>query len=266
MKPPARLPSCDYLVVESTYGDRRHSSESPLNELARIVTETAARGGAVVIPAFAVGRAQHVLHLLSQLLKDRKIPNLLIFLDSPMAIKATSIYQAHADEHALSAQQCREMSAIAHYASTADESKLIDATAGPLVVISASGMATGGRVLHHLKRFLPDERNTVLLVGYQSSGTRGRSLEDGAQELKIHGQYVPVRAQVRKLDGLSAHADYSEIIDWLRASDVKPHRTFVTHGEPAAADAMRRRLKDELGWEAVVPDHASCFPLPAVPS
>lgn len=263
MKPPAPLPPCDYLVVESTYGDRRHTTESPLNELARIVNETAARGGAIVVPAFAVGRAQHMLHLLSQLVRTREIPSLPIFLDSPMAIKATGVYQAHAAEHALSPEQCREMGAIAQYASTADESKLIDATDGPLIVVSASGMATGGRVLHHLKRFLPDARNTVMLVGYQSSGTRGRSLADGAQELKIHGQYVPVRAQIRMLDGLSAHADYSEIIAWLRASDVKPRRTFVTHGEPAAADALRRRLRDALGWDVVVPDHAACFPLHA---
>ena len=264
MKPPAPLPACDYLVVESTYGDRRHPTESPLNELAGIVSETAARGGAVVVPAFAVGRAQHVLHLLSQLLREQEIPALPIFLDSPMAIEATNVYQAHADEHALSTEQCREMSAIARYAATADDSKVIDATDGPLVVVSASGMATGGRVLHHLKRFLPDPRNTVLLVGYQSSGTRGRSLADGAQELKIHGQYVPVRAQVRRIDGLSAHADYSEIIAWLRESGVHPRRTFVTHGEPAAADALRRRLKDELGWETLVPDHASSYPLVAV--
>lgn len=154
------------------------------------------------------------------------------------------------------------MCAVARYASTPDDSKAIDAVSGPCVVISASGMATGGRVLHHLRRFLPEARNTVLLVGFQSSGTRGRSLLDGAEELKIHGQYVPVRAQVRKLDGLSAHADYAEIIAWLRQSAVRPRRVFVTHGEPAAADALRRRLHDQLGWDAVVPDHAACYPLP----
>jgi metallo-beta-lactamase family protein len=252
------------LVVESTYGDRRHPPESPLDELETIIKETTARGGAVVVPAFAVGRAQHLLHLLSQLVLAQRIPRLPIFLDSPMAIEATSIYQKHPEEHALTGVQCQQMGAIARYASTADESKVIDATDGPLIVVSASGMATGGRVLHHLKRFLPDARNTVLLVGYQSSGTRGRSLADGADELKIHGQYVPVKAQIRKLDGLSAHADYAELIAWLRSSGVRPHRTFVTHGEPAAADAMRRRLRDELGWEAVVPDHAASYPLQAV--
>jgi metallo-beta-lactamase family protein len=154
------------------------------------------------------------------------------------------------------------MCGIARYSSTSDESKAIDASSGPMIIISASGMATGGRVLHHLARFLPDERSAVLLVGYQSAGTRGRSLADGAQELKIHGQYVPVRARVHQLHALSAHADYAEIIGWLRQSSITPLRTFVTHGEPAAADALRRRLRDELGWETVVPDHASRWALP----
>jgi metallo-beta-lactamase family protein len=214
-----------------------------------------------VIPAFAVGRAQHVLHLLSLLLEDRLIPDLPIFLDSPMAIEATAIYQNHSDEHALSREECRRIGSIARYATTAEDSKAVDATAGPLVVISASGMATGGRVVHHLKRYLPDERSCVVLVGYQSAGTRGRSLEDGADELKIHGQYVPVRARVRKLEGLSAHADHVELIEWLSLGKLAPQRVFVTHGEPAAADAMRRRLHDCFGWEPVVPDHGTCYPL-----
>jgi len=261
MSPPEPPPACDYLVVESTYGDRRHPQEPPEVELGQVIRETAGRGGVVVIPAFAVGRAQSVLHLVARLMQSGAIPELPVFLDSPMAIDATTIFREHAEEHRLSHQECLQMCAVAHYANTADESKTIDATDGPMVVISASGMATGGRVLHHLKRFLPDRKNTVLMVGYQSAGTRGRSLLDGAEELKIHGQYVPVRASVRKLDGLSAHADYSEIIAWLRGSAEKPSRVFVTHGEPAASDAMRRRLRDELAWEAIVPDHGACYPL-----
>jgi metallo-beta-lactamase family protein len=263
MKPPAALPACDTLIVESTYGDRRHPTGDPREELAAIIRETADRGGAVVIPAFAVGRAQHLLHLLASLVSARQVPQLPIFLDSPLAIQATSIFQSFSEDHALSREECRQLSSVARYATTPDDSKAIDGASGPLVVISASGMATGGRVLHHLKRFLPDERNTVILVGYQSAGTRGRSLEDGADELKIHGQYVNVRASVRKLPGLSAHADYQEICDWLRASEVEPRQVFVTHGEPAAADAMRRHLRDRLGWTGVVPDHGSCYPLTA---
>jgi len=179
-----------------------------------------------------------------------------------MAIDATAIFRQHTDEHALSAEECQAMCRLPRYTPTSDDSKAIDAQSGPLVVISASGMATGGRVLHHLKRFLPDAKNTVLLVGYQSAGTRGRSLADGVDELKLHGQYVPVRAQVRQLDGLSAHADYVELIDWVKQSGSRPRRVFVTHGEPAAADALRRRLRDALGLEAVVPEHGARYALP----
>jgi metallo-beta-lactamase family protein len=263
MSPPAPLRASDYLVVESTYGDRRHPNESALVELASIVRETIARGGSLVVPAFAVGRAQHLMHLLARLRLEGSIPQLPIYLDSPMAIDATSVFREHPEEHRLSRDECRQMCEVAQYCSSSDESRAIDASSGPLIVISASGMATGGRVLHHLKRFLPDARSTVLLVGYQSSGTRGRSLVDGAQELKIHGQYVPVRAQVRKLDGLSAHADYAETLAWLRQSALAPRKVFVTHGEPAAADALRRRLREQFGWDAVVPEHAACFPLHA---
>ncbi len=261
MLPPALLPASDYLVIESTYGDRRHSDAPIAAELGKIVRETAARGGTVVVPAFAVGRAQHVLHLLARLRQEGSIPNLPIFLDSPMAIDATAIFREHAEEHMLTPEECQQMCAVARYTPTANESKAIDAATGAMVVISASGMATGGRVLHHLARFLPDPASTVLLVGYQSAGTRGRSLADGVEELKIHGRYVPVRAQVRKLDGLSAHADYSELLDWLKRSDAHPRRVFVTHGEPAASDALRRRLQEQLGCDVVVPDHASCYPL-----
>lgn len=266
MKPPDLLHETDYLVLESTYGDRVHPTTDPKEELATTVRETVTRGGALVIPAFAVGRAQHVLHLLSRLRRERAIPEVPIFLDRPMAIEATGIYRAHTDDHLLSKEDCRLLSEIAHYAATPDESKAIDETTGPLIVVSASGMATGGRVLHHLRRFLPDPQNTILLVGYQAPGTRGRALEDGVDELKLHGQYVPVRAQIRKLAGLSAHADYRELLDWLRRSQLAPKRVFVTHGEPAAADALRRQLRDKLGWEAVVPDHGSCYPLTAASS
>jgi metallo-beta-lactamase family protein len=261
MAPPESLPHSDYVVVESTYGDRRHPTEPPELALGRTVEQTISRGGVLVVPAFAVGRAQHILHLLAKLREAGRLPRVPVYLDSPMAIDATEIYRTHVDEHRLSREECAQMCRLAEFTRTAVESKAIDATSGPMIVISASGMATGGRVLHHLKRFLPEERNTVLLVGYQSAGTRGRSLVDGAQELKIHGQYVPVRAHIEKLDALSAHADYSELVDWLRKSGISPVRAFVTHGEPAAADAMRRRLRDALGWDTVVPDQGDRFPL-----
>ncbi|MCA9674677.1 MAG: MBL fold metallo-hydrolase [Dehalococcoidia bacterium] len=254
MKPPAPLAPTDYLVIESTYGDRRHPAEEVADVLARVVTDTVERGGVIVVPAFAVGRAQHLLHLVATLRAQRRIPELPVFLDSPMAISATKIFCRHVEDHRLSEHECHAMCNSAHYTRTPDESKAIDRRSGPMLVISASGMATGGRVLHHLRCFLPDAKNAVLIVGYQASGTRGRSLVDGADELKIFGEYVPVRARVEQVQGLSAHADYAEMLDWLRPSGLSPRRVFVTHGEPAAADAFRRRLRDTFGWDVVVPE------------
>ncbi|HYQ44434.1 MAG TPA: MBL fold metallo-hydrolase [Polyangiaceae bacterium] len=254
MKPPEPLSETDYLVLESTYGDRRHPQENPSELVASIVNRTAEQGGVVVIPAFAVGRAQHLLHILDVLKKTHRIPDLPVFLDSPMAIDATETFRAHEEEHRLTREECRSMFELATFSKTSDDSKAIDASNSPMIVISASGMATGGRVLHHLARFLPDARNTVLLVGYQSAGTRGRLLADGSDELKIHGRYVPVRARITQAQGLSAHADYSELCAWLQGSSLSPRRVFITHGEPAASDALRRRLRDTFGWTCVVPD------------
>ena len=254
MTPPEPLRPADYLVIESTYGDRRHPAEDLPAALARVVIETVERRGAVVVPAFAVGRAQHLLHLLGELRAAQRIPACPIFLDSPMAIDATRVFYDHAGDHALSAAQCAAMSRIARCTRTVDDSKAVDRVAGPMIVISASGMCTGGRVLHHLRRFLPDERSTILFVGYQAAGTRGRSLVDGAAELKLLGQYVPVRAQITHLDGLSGHADYAELIEWLRAGQLAPRGVFVTHGEPSSSDAFRRRLRDAFGWSARVPE------------
>ncbi|HEY0469677.1 MAG TPA: MBL fold metallo-hydrolase [Polyangiaceae bacterium] len=254
MKPPEPLSETDYLVIESTYGDRRHPQEDALELVASIVNRTAEQGGVVVIPAFAVGRAQHLLHILDVLKRANKIGNLPVFLDSPMAIDATEVFRAHEEEHRLTRAECRSMFEVASFSRTSNDSKAIDASNGPMIIISASGMATGGRVLHHLARFLPDARNTVLLVGYQGAGTRGRSLADGSDELKIHGRYVPVRARIVQAQALSAHADYAELCAWLSASRLSPRRVFVTHGEPAASDALRRRLRDTFGWTCVVPD------------
>ena len=261
MKPAEPLVDADYLVIESTYGDRPHPKEDAGTVIARVVNETVARGGVLLVPAFAVGRAQHLLHILAQLKAAKCIPDLPVFLDSPMAIDATDIYLAHREEHRLSREECQGMYRGATFSRTSDESKAIDARTGSMIVISASGMATGGRVLHHLSRFLPDARNTVLLVGYQSGGTRGRLLADGSDELKIHGKYVTVRARVEQFEGLSAHADYRELTELLRHSQLAPKRVFVTHGEPGASDAFRRRLKDTFGWDAVVPEDRSSYTL-----
>jgi metallo-beta-lactamase family protein len=253
MKPPDPLEDADVLITESTYGDRRHPQADVRALLEQTVRETARRGGVILVPAFAVGRAQHLMHLLAQLKTAGRIPDVPVYLDSPMAIKATGIFCNHREDHRLSEAECRLMCDGVHYARTPDDSKAIDQGKGPMIVISASGMATGGRILHHLKRFLPDPQNAVLFVGYQAAGTRGRSIVDGADEVKIHGQYVKVGASVVQAHGLSAHADYREMLDWFAAGRLSPHQVFVTHGEPSAADAFRRRLKDTFGWNAQVP-------------
>lgn len=261
MRAPEPLAAADYLVTESTYGDRRHPPEDVADALQRIVRDSARRGGAVLVPAFAVGRAQHLLHVLAELASAGRIPDLPVFLDSPMAISATEIFCAHQADHRLTEEQCHRMCDIAQYTRATDESKAIDRRSGPMIIVSASGMATGGRILHHFARFLPDERTTVLFAGFQAAGTRGRSLVDGADEVKLHGRYVPVRARVEQLHGLSAHADYPELLGWLGEGEISPRRAFVTHGEPAAADALRRRLGGRFGWEAVVPEHGSRWTL-----
>lgn len=261
MEPPESLAQTDYLVVESTYGDRRHSSQNIEDALAKVIVDTIEKRGVVVVPAFAVGRAQHLLHIIARLRDEKRIPECPVFLDSPMAIDATEIFRHHREDHRLSEAEVTRMCAIARYTQTSDDSKAIDRSSGPMIVISASGMVTGGRVLHHLQRFLPDARTTVLFVGYQAAGTRGRSLIDGATEIKLLGQYVPVKATIVQLDGLSAHGDYAEIIAWLRASKLSPRRVFVTHGEPSAADAMRRRLHEAFSWDAVVPEANATFEL-----
>ena len=256
MYPPAPIESADVLVVESTYGDRRHDAADPQQALAGIINETVARGGKVIVPSFAVGRAQALLHCISAAkaagLMSAKIP---IYLNSPMAADVTALYRRFHDLHRLDDAAARELGRVAHIVNSPEESKTLNQQAFPLVVISASGMATGGRVLHHLTAWAPDPRNTILFTGYQAGGTRGASILSGATEVKIHGHMVPVRAQVALLDGLSAHADGDEIIRWLRGFKSAPGRSFVTHGEPAAADALRRRIGEELHWHAEVPEY-----------
>ncbi|MFN7634580.1 MAG: MBL fold metallo-hydrolase RNA specificity domain-containing protein, partial [Acetobacteraceae bacterium] len=253
MPDPERIEAADWLVVESTYGDRRHSTEDPEEAIAEVIRRTAARGGTVVVPAFAVGRTQTLLWHLSRLKAARRIPDLPIFLDSPMAQEASDIFTAHPGAHRLSYAEARRAFAVARYVRDADESRALDNPV-PKVIVSAAGMATGGRVLHHLKVFAPDRRNTILMTGFQAGGTRGAAMLAGAEQVKIHGAYVPIRAEVRNLDMLSAHADADEIMAWLGGFRRPPVRTFVTHGEPAAADALRRRIAEDLGWDVHVPE------------
>jgi len=256
MGPPAGGHDVDTLVLESTYGDRVHDPADPLDALGRVIARTAARGGAVIVPAFAVGRTQSLLYELHLLKASGAIPPLLpVYLDSPMATDVTDLYVRHRNEHRLNAGQCRDMCRVARFVKTVDESRAIDALAFPAVIVAGSGMATGGRVLHHLERYAPDARSTILFTGYQAGGTRGASLLAGAREIKIHGRYVPVRAEVASIGNLSAHADAPEILAWLRTFRRAPTSTFLTHGEPAASDALRRRIGESLGWSCVVPDY-----------
>ena len=252
---PARVPGADYLVVESTYGNRLHENSDPLIKLGEVINRTAARGGVVVIPAFAVGRAQNLMYCI-HLLKERGIiHNLPVYLNSPMAANATRIYHRHRDEHRLTPEQCDAMCHAATIVNTPDESRALNAKHGPMVIIAASGMATGGRVVHHLKAFAPDRRNTILFAGFQAGGTRGATIVGGATSVRIHGQDVPIRAEVASLDNLSAHADAAEIVQWMRGFSTVPRQTFITHGEPVAADAMRQRIERELRWSCRVPEY-----------
>jgi metallo-beta-lactamase family protein len=252
---PARIAHADYLVVESTYGDRHHDADDPEDLLAAVIGSTVRRGGTVVIPAFAVGRTQSILYHLHNLRIRGRLPSVPIFLDSPMAEDASDIFCRDFRDSKLSRQDCRAACAVARYVRSVDESKALDGDSASKVIISASGMATGGRVLHHLKRYVPDPRNTILFAGFQAGGTRGAAMTSGAKSVKIHGAYVPINAEVQNLHMLSGHADAGEIMTWLRGFERPPRQTFITHGEPAAADALRHRIEEELRWQCSVPDY-----------
>lgn len=254
MRPPEPIQKADILICESTYGDRRHAETDPEKELADIITRTAGRGGIVLIPAFAVGRAQMLLYVIHKIMREGRIPKLPVFLNSPMAIKATEIFCRHHKEHKLDAAQCELIDQNTTYVRTVDESIELGAVRYPCVIISASGMASGGRVLHHLKTLLPNERNSVVFAGFQAPGTRGDALVNGAESVKIHGEYWAVRADVFNLDSLSAHGDYEEILTWLGQGGLEPERVFVTHGEAVASDLMRKIIRERLGWNATAPD------------
>lgn len=262
MVPPAIIKKTDYLVVESTYGNRRHEPEDPKIMLGRIIRETATRGGVTVIPSFAVGRAQELLYYIHLLKESGDIPRYLpVFLNSPMAVDALAIYNKHRKEHRLTYEQCEAMCHAAKIVNSVEESIELNRKHVPMVIIAASGMATGGRVLHHLKAFGSDARNTVLFAGYQAGGTRGAAMLAGADAIKIHGEYVPLRAQVAQIGNLSAHADGDEILEWLSHFTIAPRQTFITHGEPDGADALRKRIEEKLNWECRIPEYRESFEL-----
>lgn len=261
IRAPAALAPTDYLVLESTYGDRRHAAEDAREKLGQVVRDTVARGGTVMIPAFAVGRAQAITFLLSELKASGEIPDVPVYLDSPMAIDVAAIFHKFRDERRLNEEQCDRMCGGLHYVRTPADSRALSANRHPKVIIAGAGMLNGGRILHHLKVFGGDHRSAIVITGYQATGTRGDALLQGATALRIHGEEVPIRCRIMQMENLSAHADYQELLEWL--DDVPPpRRTFITHGEPLAADALRQRLEHQLGWNAEVPEQGEAVELP----
>ena len=258
MLDPEPVLEANVLLIESTYGDRRHASADPAEDLAAAVDRASSQRGWLLIPAFAVGRAQEVLYDLRALEERGRIPALPVYLDSPMAIQATVIYAAHTEEHDAELVQVRSTGARPFaprrltLSPSAGDSKRLNDLDGPGIIIAGSGMATGGRILHHFKRLLPEPRTTVLFVGYQAAGTRGRLLKEGAREIKMLGVKVPVRADIRASDAYSAHADRDEILRWLREFRRAPEMTHVVHGEASAANALRDAIATELGWKVAI--------------
>ena len=258
---PSVADEADYLLIESTYGDRLHEHTNPKDRLAAIINAAAERDGKVIIPAFAVGRTQLLVYYLRELEDEQRIPVLPVHVDSPMGAEATRLYSRHKEDHDFDMQRVENLKrnplATRNFSLVQGRggSKALDQEKGAAIIISASGMATGGRVLHHLERFLPDPSTTVVFVGYQAAGTRGRRLQEGEKEIKIHGQFVPVRAHIESIGSLSAHADANELMQWLGGFKRAPRTTFVVHGEEGSAAALRDKIEKEMGWNAVVPTY-----------
>ncbi len=253
MRAPTPIAQADHVVLESTYGDRLHDVQDGEALLGQAITRTAARGGSTVIPAFAVGRAQALLYAIYRLKTSKQIPDLPVYLNSPMAIDMTEIYQRYRAEHRLSVQQCQGLCHVARMVRTVEDSRALVAQRHPCVIVSASGMATGGRILHHLKALAPHARNCIVFAGYQAGGTRGARMLADEPSIRIHGQDVQVKAEIVSLPGMSAHADARQLVDWLKTAPKAPRMVYLNHGEAAPADALRQRIERELGWSVTVP-------------
>ncbi len=261
MSPPDAAPQADTVLIESTYGDSIHPKEDIPAELAPALQRVAKRGGVAVVPVFAVGRAQALLHAIHLLKMKGELPSSLpVFLDSPMAVHTTHLFEDHLGEHRLSQQDTRALTRNATMINSTDESKALASRHGPMIILSASGMATGGRVLHHLAHYAGNHRNMIILTGYQAPGTRGATLASGAKSVRIHGRDVDVNAEVVQLVSASAHADANQLLAWLRTMPQPPDQVYVVHGDAGPADMMRSHIKHELGWRAVVPEHGSTWP------
>jgi metallo-beta-lactamase family protein len=261
LKDPAPVRAAGVLVLESTWGDRTHPRDDPLQDLERIIRRALDRRGVVLIPSFAIGRTHRLLYLLHELQEAGRIPPLPVFIDSPMAISAVPLYCRHVEEHdltmrALTAEECPLLLPNLRMMRTVEQSKSLNDLNGSAIIISASGMATGGRIVHHLRRRLADSRNTVIFVGYQAQGTRGRYLQEGARTIRIYGDEIPVRARIETLTGLSAHADAEEILGWLEKFDYAPSMTYLVHGEPESCHALAGLIRQRLRWETTVAEES----------
>ncbi|RLA63417.1 MAG: MBL fold metallo-hydrolase [Epsilonproteobacteria bacterium] len=259
--PPEPPSETDYLVIESTYGNRIHSDLDPAEELLRVVERTIKRGGTVLIPAFAVGRSQAILYYLSKLKQQNKLPDVPIFLNSPMAQDVTDLYCHYGSNQKLSSEELQTVCYLADYVTSADDSKKLNYDVSPKIIISASGMITGGRVVHHLKAFGPDEKSTILFTGYQATGTRGQAILSGKKSIKIHGEYIEINAEVAYLDSLSAHADQKELLEWAKKFKTPPQKTFITHGEEQSSEVLKELLISELDLDCVKPQYLDEFEL-----
>ncbi|NNL67779.1 MAG: MBL fold metallo-hydrolase [Myxococcales bacterium] len=262
MDPPDPPGAPDWLVVESTYGDRVHDDLDPVEEIGRVLARTLERGGTLLIPSFAVARAQSLLYCLHEVFDRGLAPEVPVYLNSPMATSVTDLYRRFHEHHRLSPDRCGEIFDLPHYVRSVDESKELSGRGRiPAVIISASGMATGGRILHHLRSLAPDARNTILLPGFQAPGTRGQAIANGAGSVRIHGTEVPIRAEVIQFDVLSAHADQRGLLEWVGACERPPKQVFVTHGEAVPADVLRHEIESRHGFPARVPDPLETVPL-----
>lgn len=255
MHPPAVMQAADYLILESTYGNRLHKKINPQDELGDIINQTIERGGNIIIPAFAVGRAQHLLYLIYLLKEAKRIPEIPIYIDSPMAKNATDIFRNHSNLHKISPELSKKVCEIATYINSKEESQALDQSLPAKIIISASRMLEGGRVLHHIRYFAPDPKNTIVFTGYQAAGTRGGDITRGKKEIKIFGESVPINAEVKILSNMSAHADYEEIMEWLSHFNHHPRKVFITHGEPDAAQSLKEKIEEKFDWPCVVPEY-----------
>jgi metallo-beta-lactamase family protein len=264
---PDQVYNVDYLVLESTYGNRAHSETNSAEDLKRVINESFSRGGVLVIPAFSVGRTQTLLYLIRQLEEAGSIPSLPVYVDSPMAIEALGIFKDHIYDFDLFARmqviQGKKIFTTSqlHTCRSKNESIALNQVTSKAIIISASGMVTGGRILHHLKRTLPDPRNTVLLIGYQAEGTRGKTIQEKRETVTIHGQKIPINAQVEMIDGFSGHADYFEMLAWLMPFNKPPKEVFLVHGEANASQALAQHIKDQYGWKVTIPQLGDEFNL-----